>query len=336
MLGTVGYLAPEQAQGLPVSAASDGYALAVVAYELLTGTRPFARDSATAEAAAHIYEPVPSAARAATRRGRSRPAVDPVFYEALAKDPESRFRSCASFVSPLRSALESRRTRRRRLSDSASRPSEQTTKPVVQRRRSVHRCFRRGCLVLLAAAGLAGALIAWPGRPARTVAAPPSTRTVTRSRQVTTPARLEPPPRRPGPPRRRRHRRAASDLNTRGYRLMLAGNYTAALPCFQQAGRRPIDVPRTRSRRSRTSTSVRRSSARTSISAAAIHPLPATWPSMPGRPPRSPGMCARLRPTGAPSRSPNRRRTAGDVSPAGCASTGTASAAIRSDGNQNG
>ena len=65
VLGTVGYLAPEQAEGKPASPASDRYALAVVAYELLTGTRPFARDSAMAEAAAHIDEPVPSATTSA-------------------------------------------------------------------------------------------------------------------------------------------------------------------------------------------------------------------------------------------------------------------------------
>ena len=41
--------------------ASDRYALAVVAYELLTGARPFERTSSTAEAMAHVSEPIPPA-----------------------------------------------------------------------------------------------------------------------------------------------------------------------------------------------------------------------------------------------------------------------------------
>jgi eukaryotic-like serine/threonine-protein kinase len=57
VLGTAGYLAPEQARGEETTAASDRYALGVVAYELLTGARPFQRGSETAEAVAHITSP---------------------------------------------------------------------------------------------------------------------------------------------------------------------------------------------------------------------------------------------------------------------------------------
>ena len=45
---------PEQARGEAATSASDRYALAVVAFELLTGARPFARESTTAEAMAHV------------------------------------------------------------------------------------------------------------------------------------------------------------------------------------------------------------------------------------------------------------------------------------------
>src|SRR5205085_2726462 len=54
VLGTAGYLSPEQARGDRATPASDHYALAVVAFELLTGKRPFEADSPTAEAAAHV------------------------------------------------------------------------------------------------------------------------------------------------------------------------------------------------------------------------------------------------------------------------------------------
>ena len=96
VLGTAGYLAPEQAQGAKATPASDRYALAVVAYELLTGRRPFESDSPTAEAAAHVNAEVPSVS----------PQLDPVFGRALAKDPRDRFETAADFVAALREALE--------------------------------------------------------------------------------------------------------------------------------------------------------------------------------------------------------------------------------------
>ncbi len=88
VLGTAGYLSPEQARGEPATPASDVYGLGVVAYELLTGGRPFQGGSTTAEAAAHIHEPVPPA----SGRGVGLPAsVDRVFERALAKDPARRY-----------------------------------------------------------------------------------------------------------------------------------------------------------------------------------------------------------------------------------------------------
>ena len=90
VLGTAGYLSPEQANGQRATPASDRYALAVVAYELLTGGRPFEAESPTAEAAAHVHAPVPSVCergpdlplrarsgvRAGAREGSARPLSD--------------------------------------------------------------------------------------------------------------------------------------------------------------------------------------------------------------------------------------------------------------------
>src|SRR5262249_9559321 len=101
VLGTAGYLSPEQAQGERATPASDRYALAIVAFELLTGSRPFEADSPTAEAAAHVNAPVPSiSARAALPR-----EIDSSFERALAKDPNQRFSTCAEFVAALRSSF---------------------------------------------------------------------------------------------------------------------------------------------------------------------------------------------------------------------------------------
>ena len=73
VLGTAGYLSPEQARGERATPASDRYSLAIVAYELLTGRRPFESESPTAEATAHVQAEVPSIS----------PQLDPVFRRAL-------------------------------------------------------------------------------------------------------------------------------------------------------------------------------------------------------------------------------------------------------------
>ena len=101
VLGTAGYLSPEQASGERATPASDRYGLGVVAYELLTGRRPFESDSATAEAAAHVHAPIPYP----SQHSDLPPELDPVLRRALAKDPEQRFASSADFVAALREAL---------------------------------------------------------------------------------------------------------------------------------------------------------------------------------------------------------------------------------------
>ena len=92
VLGTAGYISPEQARGEPATSASDRYALAVVAFELLTGRRPFGGDTPTTEAFAHVNASVP-------RVGEVDPtlplALDSVFDSALAKDPSAAARDRA-------------------------------------------------------------------------------------------------------------------------------------------------------------------------------------------------------------------------------------------------
>ena len=65
VLGTAAYLSPEQAMGEAATAASDRYALAVVAYELLTGSRPFEAEHFAAQARAHVEDPPPPASERA-------------------------------------------------------------------------------------------------------------------------------------------------------------------------------------------------------------------------------------------------------------------------------
>jgi len=101
-LGTPDYSAPEQIQGRPVDGRADQYALACVAYQLLTGEAPFERDQGMAILLAHLSEPPPSLA---VRRPDLPVAADMVLTRALAKVPEKRFDSCADFAAALRAAL---------------------------------------------------------------------------------------------------------------------------------------------------------------------------------------------------------------------------------------
>jgi eukaryotic-like serine/threonine-protein kinase len=109
ILGTAGYLSPEQAQGERATPASDRYALGVVAFELLTGRRPFARESPTAEAAAHAHDAIPSVADYAPDLPAAQ--LDSVFRRALAKNPNDRYASSLELVHDLRAALSEAETR---------------------------------------------------------------------------------------------------------------------------------------------------------------------------------------------------------------------------------
>jgi serine/threonine protein kinase/uncharacterized membrane protein YeaQ/YmgE (transglycosylase-associated protein family) len=151
ILGTAGYLPPEQARGDTATAASDRYALAIVAYELLTGHRPFEQASAMAEALAHVHAPIPPA----SERNRALPrGLDDVFARALAKDPRHRYETCTEFVQTLRTALESpARTARTLLAGlPAARPRREESPQTVPRMRLV------ASLLLLALLFVAGTL----------------------------------------------------------------------------------------------------------------------------------------------------------------------------------
>jgi hypothetical protein len=103
VLGTAGYISPEQARGEPATAASDRYSLGVVAFELLTGRRPFAGDTPTTEAFAHLHATVPRAVHVDPTLPA---ALDTVFESALAKDPAARPATARELVRRLREALE--------------------------------------------------------------------------------------------------------------------------------------------------------------------------------------------------------------------------------------
>jgi serine/threonine-protein kinase len=86
-IGTIDYVAPEQIQAEPATAASDIYSLACVLYECLTGEVPFPKPSEAATIHAHVMEPPPQVSE---RRPDLPPALDGVIAQGMAKDPWSR------------------------------------------------------------------------------------------------------------------------------------------------------------------------------------------------------------------------------------------------------
>jgi serine/threonine-protein kinase len=209
VLGTASYLSPEQAQGERTTPATDLYSLGVVAFELLTGRRPFEGDSVAAEAAAHATGEVPSVSEVNPELPRE---LDAVFYRALAKDPARRFGSAAEFVATLRDAL-----------DNAA-GSTSVLRPTVHR---VNRRSRALPLLVVPALAAIGGGVAYavlgngsnpPPRASVSIKTVTQQRTTEQQTVATTAVSGNP-----------------AALNDQAWSLMKQGQYNAALPLLQQA-----------------------------------------------------------------------------------------------------
>jgi serine/threonine protein kinase len=90
VMGTVGYMSPEQARGLPLDFRSDIYSTGVVLYELFTGTLPFEGDSPLAVVLKHVQEtpPPPQA-----KNPKIDPKVAAIILKCMQKDPANRYQS---------------------------------------------------------------------------------------------------------------------------------------------------------------------------------------------------------------------------------------------------
>jgi Tol biopolymer transport system component len=156
VLGTVGYMSPEQVRGQPADHRSDLFSLGCVLYELATGRRAFQRETA-AETMTAILREDPAEM---VRDGASAAGVEPVIRHCLEKLPDERFQSARDLAFALQTV--------------AGATMSSGTVPAVAARSVVHRRVPIGALIgaaaVAVAAFFAGRLLA----PASAPATPPS------------------------------------------------------------------------------------------------------------------------------------------------------------------
>jgi serine/threonine protein kinase/tetratricopeptide (TPR) repeat protein len=103
VMGTVGYMSPEQAQAKPVDQRSDIFSFGCILFEATTGRRPFAGDSIIDTLHKIIYEPAP----AITELNPSAPPeLQRIIRKCLMKEPEKRYQTIRDAANDLEELLE--------------------------------------------------------------------------------------------------------------------------------------------------------------------------------------------------------------------------------------
>ncbi len=126
VLGSVNYMAPEQAEARPISPQTDVYALGAVAYCCLTGRPPYVGDNPLQVMSQLVYGDLPALPADVP------PPVAALVLRALAKEPSQRFSSAAEMASAARSPGRPPTGQFTRPGPQATRPGPQATRPYHQ------------------------------------------------------------------------------------------------------------------------------------------------------------------------------------------------------------
>ncbi|MCX7832541.1 MAG: PASTA domain-containing protein [Actinobacteria bacterium] len=126
IMGSVQYISPEQAQGLPATELSDIYSFGVVMYEMFTGNLPFEGDSAISIAMKHASEiPVPPS--------KLNPEIpielEKIILKSMAKDPYERYQTADELLQDLKMFTSGKPVE-------AARPSYEKTVVIKQKTQS--------------------------------------------------------------------------------------------------------------------------------------------------------------------------------------------------------
>jgi len=112
LMGTIAYMSPEQAQGMPVDPRSDVFSFGIVLYEMTTGRRPFGGDNSVSTLTAILRDAPPPAG---TLAPTTPPPLDRIIRRCLEKKPEARYLDASSLAADLHALRESLHARPERL-----------------------------------------------------------------------------------------------------------------------------------------------------------------------------------------------------------------------------
>jgi predicted Ser/Thr protein kinase len=101
IVGTPHYMSPEQVQGQTVDGRSDQFSLAVIAFEMLTGEKPYTGEHLTTVVYKIVAEEPPAPHRINSSLGA---AIENVLRKGLSKKPEGRYATCQEFTEDLEKA----------------------------------------------------------------------------------------------------------------------------------------------------------------------------------------------------------------------------------------